>query len=331
MNRQKLQKRKQMIFLICVILLLLAAGGFTIWKYSTNKIPTGFRVNTEEAAVLYGGKEYRYNEHLSNYLFLGIDTDEKVETYESRLDAGQADAIFLVSYDRAKQSLQCMVIPRDTITEISIFSPDGTSLGTATDHINVQYAYGDAKEKSCELMAEAVSELLYDLPIQGYCAMNMDGIPILTDIVGGVEVTVPDDSLEQVNPQFAEGAEVMLTGENAEQFVRHRDIEVSQSAVTRTERQKVFIEAFVQKAQQLYTQDAAVVSELYEGVQDYMITNMGNDLFVKLMEASYESGAKVQTLPGETGNDGYFDVYYVDDSALFEMIIQMFYVNVDSD
>lgn len=328
MNRQRLQKRKQIIFLIGVAVILAAAVGALIWKYSTNKIAAGFRVNDQEDTVLYGGKEYRYNEHLSNYLFLGIDTDEKVETYESRLDAGQADAIFLVSYDRAKQSLQCMVIPRDTIAEISTFSPDGTPLGTATDHINVQYAYGDAKEKSCELMVDAVSGLLYDIPIQGYCAMNMDGIPILTDIVGGVEVIVPDDSLEAVDPQFAEGAEVMLTGENAEQFVRCRDIEVSQSALTRTERQKVFIKAFVGKTQQLYAQDAGVVSELYEGIRDYMITGMGNDSFVKLIEASYESEAKVQMLPGQAGNDGYFDVYYVDDSALFEMIIQMFYVEV---
>lgn len=55
--------------------------------------------------------------------------------------------------------------------------------------------------------------------------MNMDGISTITDFVGGVEITVPDNSLEEVNPDFKEGASVTLTGENAEQFVRYRDTE----------------------------------------------------------------------------------------------------------
>lgn len=45
----------------------------------------------------------------------------------------------------------------------------------------------------------------------------MDGIAALTDFVGGVEITVPDSSLEDVNPDFKEGSTVTLTGENAEQ------------------------------------------------------------------------------------------------------------------
>lgn len=53
--------------------------------------------------------------------------------------------------------------------------------------------------------------------------MNMDGIAALTDFVGGVEITVPDSSLEDVNPDFKEGSTVTLTGENAEQFVHYRD------------------------------------------------------------------------------------------------------------
>lgn len=334
-NRQKLQRRKQMLFLICVGLILAAAAVGLIWKYNSQKIPTDFYINADadaegraEGTLSYNGKEYRYNEHLSNYLFLGIDTEEKIETYEDKRDAGQADAIFLVSYDRAKASVQCMVIPRDTITEISIFAADGSSLGTIEHHINLQYAYGDAKEKSCDLMVNAVSGLLYDMPIQGYCAMNMDGIPNLAEVVGGVEVIVPNDSMEDAYPEFAKGAEVTITAENAEQFVRYRNTAKSQSAVTRTERQKAFIGAFVEKTQQLYAQDAAIVSELYEGVRDYMITNMGNDLFVKLLEAAKGSKAetKVQTLPGKADNDGTFDVYYVDDDALFEMILDMFYV-----
>ena len=80
------------------------------------------------------------------------------------------------------------------MTEIEVFNPSGKSLGESTDHINIQYAFGDGKQKSCELMKTAVSNLLDGLPIQGYCSMNMDGIPVITDFVGGVQITVPDIS-----------------------------------------------------------------------------------------------------------------------------------------
>ena len=40
----------------------------------------------------------------------------------------------------------------------------------------LSYAYGDGGYESCELAENAVSELLYGLPIDGYCALNMDGL-----------------------------------------------------------------------------------------------------------------------------------------------------------
>ena len=68
--------------------------------------------------------------------------------------------------------------------------------------------------------------MLDGLPIQGYCSMNMDGISVITDFVGGIQLTIPDDSLADVNPEYKKGAVVdMLTGETAEQFVRYRDID----------------------------------------------------------------------------------------------------------
>lgn len=58
------------------------------------------------------------------------------------------------------------------------------------------------KKKSCDLMETAVSGLLNGIPIHGYSAVNMDSISVITDLVGGVEITVPDASLEKVNPNF---------------------------------------------------------------------------------------------------------------------------------
>lgn len=327
-KRNEQQKKKQAVFLVIVAVAVLTALAAFMIKLSGERVAVDFTLpEEEEDTVVYDGVSYRYNDHLSNYLFLGIDTRTPVETYETDETAGQADAIFLVSYDRAQNTLQCLVIPRDTMADIEVFaSDDGSSLGLTKDHINIQYAFGDGKHRSCELMREAVSRLLYEVPIQGYCAMNMDGIPAATEIVDGVEVVIPDAALEGVNDSFKEGSTVTLTAENVEQFVRYRDTTQSQSALGRMERHKIFLEAFVTKAQQLYQKDASLAAELFEGLQPYLVTNMTNDLFVKLLEASYHSDKKIQTIPGE-GVDGLqFDEYNANQEELLRVILQMFYV-----
>lgn len=319
--------RKQKIFLAGTGLVLLAGTAGLVWRYmGEEKISSEYVKNeSEENVVLYDGKKYRYNDHLSNYLFMGIDTREKVEGYETQKDAGQADALFLVSLDRAEQKLQILTIPRDTMAQIETFNPGGKSLGMTEDHINLQYAFGDGKTKSCELMKTAVSNLLYQIPIQGYCSLNMDGIPILTELVDGVEVTVPDDSLQEVYPEFTEGAKVTLTKENTEQFVRYRDITESQSALVRSERQKIFLEAYLERVQQIASEDPGIVTRIYEGVQDYMVSNMGTDVFAQLLEVSLKNVPESHSLPGEgtVGQD--FDEFHVEEDALYELVLRMFY------
>lgn len=319
--------KKQKIFLTATGFLLVAAAAGFVWsqREQTNVIAEYEESSSDDEMILYDGKKYQYNGHLSNYLFMGIDTREKVEKYETQRDAGQADALFLVSMDRALNQLQVLTIPRDTIAQIETFNPSGKSLGMTEDHINLQYAFGDGKEKSCELTKKAVSQLLYQVPIQGYCSLNLDGIPLLTDIVGGVEVAVPDDSLQEVNPEFVQGKTVTLTKENTEQFVRYRDITKSQSALVRSRRQKVFLDAYLTKVQNIASGNPGIVTDIYEGVQDYMVSNMGTDVFAKLLEASMTHTPESQSLPGEGTQGENFDEFHVDEEALYELVLQMFY------
>lgn len=334
------RKRYLMLLIVLIIVAAVGGGGYYLWRQTaeTAGMKSAAQENTQvsekKTAAADGdtiecqGAVYKYNDHLSNYLFMGIDTREAVETYETQQDAGQADAIFLVSMDRATEQLKVLFIPRDSMTKIEVFNPSGKSLGLTTDHINIQYAFGDGKQKSCELMKTAVSSLLNGLPIQGYCSMNMDGIPVITDFVGGVELTVPDDSLAEVNPEFTKGAQVTITGENAEQFVRYRDTTKTQSALARQERQKAYIQALMKKAQEKASQNAGFVTGLYESIQDYTVTNMGNDIFAKLLTASTNGLEDTRTVPGEGVQGENFDEYHVDEDALNDLIISMFYKKI---
>lgn len=323
------RKRIAAVLVICGVLAVVAVFAAGIWKQQrkahmeTDDASVSSEENTSEG-ITYKGKTYVYNDHLSNYLFMGIDTKGDMETAESG-NAGQADAVFLVSVDRVTKEMQVISIPRDTMTEIEMFSVSRKSLGLMENHINLQYAQGDGKTESCELMKTAVSKLLGGIPVHGYCSVNMDGIPVMTEAAGNVQVVIPDNSLEEVNPEFTEGAEVTLTKDNVEQFVRYRNTGREQSALVRQDRQKIFIEAYMKKAQEQYAKDASFVTGLYESMKPYMVTNIGNDLFVKLLSVAQEGKSSVHTLPGKGAQGEYFDEYRVDEEALQEMIISVFY------
>ena len=339
-TRKAIRQRKicMLLIIILIIVLSILGGGYYLLSQKNAASPQNGGQNSDSRnqtdlsqnsdIVEYKGETYKYNDHLSNYLFLGIDTREAVDTYQSQADAGQADAIFLVSMDRATEKIKVLFIPRDSMTRIEVFNPYGQSLGETTDHLNIQYAFGDGKEKSCELMKTAVSNMLDGLPIQGYCSMNMDGISVITDFVGGIQLTIPDDSLADVNPEYKKGAVVDITGETAEQFVRYRDIDKTQSALVRQERQKTFLQALVQKAQEKAGEDAGFVTGLYDSVKSYTVTNMGNDIFAKLLAASQNGITDTGTVPGEGTHGENFDEYHIDEDALSDLIISMFYEKI---
>lgn len=339
-TRKVIRQRKicMLLIIILIIVLSILGGGYYLLSQKNASSPQNGGQNSDSRnqtdlsqnsdIVEYKGETYKYNDHLSNYLFLGIDTREAVDTYQSQADAGQADAIFLVSMDRATEKIKVLFIPRDSMTRIETFNPYGQSLGETTDHLNIQYAFGDGKEKSCELMKTAVSDMLDGLPIQGYCSMNMDGISVITDFVGGIQLTIPDDSLADVNPEYKKGAVVDITGETAEQFVRYRDIDKTQSALVRQERQKTFLQALVQKAQEKAGEDAGFVTGLYDSVKSYTVTNMGNDIFAKLLAASQNGITDTETVPGEGTHGENFDEYHIDEDALSDLIISMFYEKI---
>ena len=313
------------VFVVAVLLF------FAFLMNNKEKYSNEFTESSRQDTIVYQGKTYRYNEHLSNYLFMGIDKTEPIENYELQGDAGRADSIYLISYDRVRKTVKCIAIPRDTMTNIRIISAEGLDLGLTEDHINMQYAFGDGKSKSCQLMKEAISTMLYGVPIEGYCSINMDGIAAAVGVLGGVELVVPDQSLERVNPKFQQGAKVVVTELDAEQFIRYRDTQQSQSAIVRMERQKIFMEAFMETAKNKADSDADLVVDMHENLKPYMVTNMGTDLFAKLLEADFGSDNKIQDIPGEKVDGIDFDEYHISEEKLYELVLQTFYEEVQGE
>ena len=281
--------------------------------------------------IRYQGKTYRRNTAMRAILCIGVDTKGEMESHTASGQGGQADGVFLVAQDAARDRVKILMIPRDSMTEITLFDLSGNELGKDIQHLTRAYAYGDGREKSCELMTEAVSNLLGNLKIDGYAAVNISAIPILNDAVGGVTVTIREEGLEKRDPALKKGETVTLQGDQAEIFVRYRDITKSQTAVSRMGRQKQYLQGYLQSAKEAASKNDRLIPDLMNRLQSNLITDMPKDQYLDMALSVLNSqdslgDGDILTVPGEAVETNLYDEYHVDREALVPLILNLFYV-----
>ena len=258
-------------------------------------------------------------------VFFGVDKREAVQVQEYPGRGGQSDAILLLVMDKETKTTQMLQVSRDSMVNLKIYDTDGNLLTEKRGQLALQYAYGDGEKKSCRLARDAVSELLYGIPISGYISLNMDGIVSIVDAIGGVPMTLKED-YTYVDPAYEKGTELVLDGAAAERFVRYRDIAVTGSNNIRMERQIVFLDALM-GAVKGYVQKAEGYEQLLDSASPYMVTDLTAEEMKKLSE--YQVEEPMQKVPGETMEGEEHDEYIVDDAALYEMILDLFYEKVE--
>ena len=200
-------------------------------------------------------------------------------------------------------------------------------------HLNLAYAYGDGREKSCEYMVEAVSELFGGLKIEWYMATDTSAIPVLNDEVGGVTVTIGTDGMESRDPALVKGKAVTLKGKQAEIFVRYRDIQVDHSALYRMDQQQEYIKGFFEAVQKHSAKDSGLVVRLFDRIQEYMVTNMTKDQYLKVAIDAVGSGKlrdeDFYTVPGEGVVTPRYDEFYADKEAVTSILLELFYREIE--
>lgn len=302
---------------------------------SKNTDGSDAKVSSDPDVIWYNGKAYRYNHDLVTMLVMGIDQES--DTIEEKDDvsgeSGQADTIFLMVMDKSKDEIKMISISRDTMTQIKTFDYKGNYLGKSKNHLGLAYSFGDGKVTSCQYMVDAVSNLFYGMPINGYVALNMNAVGMINDAVGGVTVTVPED-MTQVDPSFAEGAAVTLTGDQALKFTRYRDTEKDFSNNSRMERQKQYLVNFMGQAVKAMKADMGLPVSLYQSLTDDMVTNLSLDRSVYLATEAMDmhfTADGIVSLKAKSKKGSVYDEVYVDDDALYDLIIQTFYTEEQSE
>ncbi len=284
--------------------------------------------NWEEGDIRYKGVHYRYNEEMLTFLFLGIDKDGTVKEAKNDIDGGQSDAIFLLALNPKTKEASLIGINRDTMTDVDVYAPSGEYLMTTKAQLTLQHGYGDGKELSCERSLAAVSKLFYNLPIHGYCAINLGAIPKINDAVGGVDLVALETIKSGNKVIFKEGQKVHLKGKQATQYLQSRDCDSFESAGRRTERQKQYLLAYADTAKGAVKKDATIFVSLFNTISKYMVTDVTVDevTYFSTQIADYKlDGDHVFSLKGETRMGEKFEEFYVDEKAMYEMILKVFY------
>lgn len=323
------------VALIVVLVFIVAAIGknhlFGNKKDSIPKVESGDgEVSTDsDGIVSYKGAKYKPKENITTILFMGIDNNNGYKITNSS-GKGQADCIMLAVLDMDENQMKLIAIPRDLMTNIAMYGADGKYVHDYTGQICLQYAYGDGKDMSCELMTEAVSQLLYGIPVDTYCALKMSAISKANDLIGGVWVEVPDEQSFCKKYGYTPGDYILLKGKNADNFLRYRDNK-SGSSLQRLSRQKIYLNALVTNGVLATKSDITLPIKLYNKLSGDMYTNFSVDKMTYLatvITGLQFSESNIYTIDGEMKEGKEFDEYYPTEQELYELVLDVFYTKM---
>ena len=276
----------------------------------------------------YNGTAYARREDLETVLLLGVDKFEG-ETPEGYINNQQADFLLLLVMDKENETCTPIQLNRDTMTQIQILGVTGEPAGTFTGQLALAHTYGSGEEDSCVNTVLAVSNLLYGMEIDHYVSLTMDGVALLNDLVGGVTVEVLDD-FSGIDDSLMQGEIVTLKGQQALTYVRSRGGMEDSSNLHRMERQRQYLAALQQQLKAAVRQEDGFTLDALLQLNEYMVSdctvNQLSDLGDSL--AAYQV-SDILTTPGDAQEGEEFMEFTVDEAALQQLVMDVFYEPVE--
>ena len=236
-----------------------------------------------------------------SFLLLGADTGT---AEEERTETGRSDTIIVCTVNPNTKTTTLLSIPRDSYTEIVVYSDLYDYYGDYYDKMNHAYAFGGT-----EMSINTVQEFL-NVPIDYYVEVNFDGLVDIVDAVGGIEITSPL-TFDFYGPQFIEGQTQTLTGYDALQFSRMRKQD-PEGDLGRQKRQQMVIKAILDKVLTMGT--VVNYKNILATLEDNVQLNMSLDEILSIASGYRKSMENFQQFYVE-GEEMYIDeiyYYYVD-------------------
>lgn len=323
-------KKKAVLLVVCLLaVIVIAAGGFRLAEKMLDGTETRQTMADSQSQdgvgrTYYQGVWYEPNDSVETVLVLGID--RFMDGTGGREDSQQSDFLALLVLDHAAETFQLVQLNRDTMTDIPLRDITGVEYTTRYAQLALAHVYGGKEESSrCRNAVSAVRNLFYGAPIDHYLSLTMDAVATLNDAVGGVTVHIEED-MTAVDAAFTQGADVTLIGTQALSFVRARGGLEDSTNVSRMARQRQYLSALFEK----FTTESIKSTEVYLQLNDTMTSDLTLDQLTSLEKwLKTYSYTGIRTLDGESVKGEEYMEFYVNEDALQEMIIELFYIAAD--
>ncbi|MFE2939220.1 LCP family protein [Streptomyces sp. NPDC059255] len=252
-RRRKPGGRLRTSFVIALSLLVLASAGAG-WVY----LELGGNIRTFSAGGLSDNRPASTSKG-QNVLVIG--SDARTEGNRSlgggdKDDIGRSDTAFLLHIYADQKHAVAVSVPRDTLLDIPPCQlPDGTwTKNQVNTMFNAAFSVGQSAKGNPACTQNTV-EHLTGLRVDHTVAVDFKGFAKLTEVVGGVQVCLPQDIYQQdLSPDrttrgkrlFTRGAQT-VSGQQALDYVRIRHGIGDGSDIGRIKRQQAFVAALLKK------------------------------------------------------------------------------------
>lgn len=266
------------------------------------------------------GTMYHYREmEITNYLLIGVDNEEGT-------NGGQADFLVLLSVDRRNRTITPIMVDRDTMAAVTTYGVFGNMSGEKQMQICLAQAFHGKDATGSANTVSTLSRLLYGVPIEHYVAVDIEGITLLNDAIGGVEVVMEDD-FSALDPEMVQGASIQLEGKQAELFVRSRMNVADGTNASRMKRQRLYLEGLLSKLFVSSDGQDDLFKKGLEKLNGHYETDMTDSALLSTLQEydDYEWQA-FMVLPGEyrVGADGFTELW-LDESQTQQMLTALWF------
>ncbi|BAU14434.1 cell envelope-related transcriptional attenuator domain family protein [Leptolyngbya sp. NIES-3755] len=275
--------------------------------------------NTDQGRRLLGdlwttGFQYKISRPV-NVLVMGIDRVLDAPPGSDEVFSGRSDTMLLLRVDPTDNSVNMLSIPRDTQVEIP---------GVGVTKINQANASGGPL-----LARETISRTLNGITIDRYVRVSTDAFRELVDLLGGIEVYVPErmeytDNTQKLKIDLQPGWQT-LDGDKAEQFARFRHD--SFGDIGRVQRQQALIKALRAKL----TSPSVIprIPSLIGAMQKYIDTNLSLEEMLALVNLGQRldrDDFKMVLLPGRFSAPNEFRAsYWIMDTQGRDRVLQEYF------
>lgn len=302
-REQLKRKRRRKRIAFTAFLLCFAVLGYTVYNLLNSALIRNDGVLPKEI-----GTPKEIEKDVITFLICGIDYEEG-RNYGANM--GMTDVILYVSFDVKANKINILQIPRDTYIGNDVSTGGSGKINSVAFHSEETPA------------VTGLARLIHDkmgLPVDYYITIDMDAFKEVIDVLGGVEVYVPERM--ELDGNVLEPGLQHMDGTTAEFFVRYRNF--AQADLKRLEMQRYFYAAVFQKLISFPPSDVVKVLPAYmQYVQtDLNLTALGK-LFPKVMNVPAEN-IVIYKVPGEAVMHNGHSVYSIHTQPLVNLINEGF-------